>query len=139
MPATEHRINLSTASGDLVPDLGQSETRYAHVHACSCLGLANGIRTREDTPISAMDEHPHPTPEPQPAPSAAPLYSDVAHCPCGAPAAEGELCRKCQARAAWDRRQAQRRRHEKPRRSGSTRPAGRTRSNNHPRGRDADQ
>ena len=82
-----------------------------------------------------------PGPEDSPQPSEdlrfPPLHQDVDRCPCGAVVEAGELCAKCRARAAWDRRRIGRTRGTGTARRirGADRPAGRREDDTEPRDR----
>ncbi|MGH3990978.1 MAG: hypothetical protein ACRDSN_00775, partial [Pseudonocardiaceae bacterium] len=78
---------------------------------------------------TSTDSHPEADPGHEPT---NPSHRDDACCPCGALADRNSLCRKCRARATWERRAANRDRRAVRRRSssrptdrGSRRPQGR--------------
>ena len=89
---------------------------------------------RKETAITTSNADTHPEADPGHEPTGAPPR-EGALCPCGALADRHDLCRKCRARATWNRRQTNRgRRFVRP--SSSPRRAGRGPS--HPRGRRLD-
>lgn len=86
---------------------------------------------RKEFTINTSSTEGHPEADPADEPTNAP-YRDDACCPCGALADPNGSCRKCRARATWQRRQANRGRRDvrlssSSRRTprGSSRPRGR--------------
>ncbi|MGH3783311.1 MAG: hypothetical protein ACRDRO_22510 [Pseudonocardiaceae bacterium] len=82
---------------------------------------------RKEFAINTNSADSHPEAEPANAP-----HPDDAQFPCGALADRNGLCRKCRARATWERRQANRQRRA-VRRPSSSRPTGRDSSRPHDR------
>ncbi|MGH3801763.1 MAG: hypothetical protein ACRDTD_16850 [Pseudonocardiaceae bacterium] len=78
---------------------------------------------RKELAINTDSADNHPEADHKDEPANAPRRSD-GHCPCGALADRNGLCRKCRARATWERRQANRQRRT-VRRPSSSRPTGR--------------
>jgi hypothetical protein len=138
MPATDPQ-NPTSPAAELDPIRRVSNAE--HAQACTCsysdFWLASHPTQERTPPINATEPHPSASPEPDDdTPDASPLYSDLTLCPCGAPATEGALCRKCKARSIWLRRQSERERHAKPRRAhDGHRPPKRGPEPDRPRGR----
>lgn len=65
---------------------------------------------RKEITINTSSADSHPEADPADESANAPHHDD-ASCPCGALTDRNGQCRKCRARATWDRRQANRKRH----------------------------
>ncbi|MGH3755233.1 MAG: hypothetical protein ACRDRP_21575 [Pseudonocardiaceae bacterium] len=78
---------------------------------------------RKEFAINTNSADSHPEADHGDEPATAP-HRDDAQCPCGALADRNGLCRKCRARATWERQQANRQRRA-VRRQSSSRPTGR--------------
>lgn len=92
MPTTPHPDNHSDSTPAPVPS---SETSTE----------------RKEFTITTHSTDPHPEADPADEPTNTPPCRDDACCPCGALAEGNGPCRKCRARATWERRQANRERH----------------------------
>ncbi|MDQ3764722.1 MAG: hypothetical protein M3460_25280 [Actinomycetota bacterium] len=99
MPTTPHPADHSNRRDAPAPDRRDR---------CSpgVFDSAISIGRKEFTINASADSHPKTDPE-EPANA---LYRDKAQCPCGALADRNGPCRKCRARATWNRRQANRER-----------------------------
>ncbi|MGH3923752.1 MAG: hypothetical protein ACRDTT_12940 [Pseudonocardiaceae bacterium] len=91
-----------------------------HSHSCDTVTSTEG----KEFAINTSNADSHPEADHGDEPGANAPHHDDAPCPCGALADRNGLCRKCRARATWERRQANRQRRA-VRRPSSSRPTGR--------------